>query len=331
MTAAIYSQYGALFVALPAFLIAFVIALQTKCFKKILFMIALYVIDLIVFGIPLYYFFFYNKFMRITGNSDVRLAKLRLGDYFKHIGQVIGYFNNNYNKMFCLVSGIAFLLLTLILFIWARKEKHKKTIVLISLFTMCYLLHSTLVQLNYYSTSYQRGVACRYSLFYIPLLYIMLPVYFMELVSIMRSHRLQKGVYAIGLFVVICIIVYNFRNLNDNWKKSYDDVIARSWVEQEGYKTKTYLFGWPGIGCREFLNRYGYDFHTYIQAADSSINPESDFPDAFWIWRTGLTADTVVVDDIVEKFVEDKIYDCDMIVDYVCDGGNKAQLIYFHK
>ena len=256
---AIYSQYGAVFIALPLLFLFFVkiIFNKTEMIKRKIFVTISYMASLLVFWLPLYYFFLSKQLERngISENTVGFSGKLLLDIPFT-LGTILGYFFgvNSGSIWPTVLSVISVVLLVCCVILCLKKNVPwcKKSLVLTLL--IGYVLHYLLVKLHIYAMVHpgqSAGFYARYSYFYIPLLTVVLPILIIE-----SKDFLIQGVewkkYVVYV-IVGCVASVSLFNTLENWNKALDDQFAQIWLENEGWNDVTYLYG-VSYGFYYYLN-----------------------------------------------------------------------------
>ena len=292
---AIYSQYGSVFVALPLLFMLFLMEIRDKkvALKQKIVLTTSYVASLVVFAAPLYFFFLKIQMEHNEISSNhVKFTVGLLRDLPFTFGNIIGYlFNMNSNNSWELLIklvGLAVIIISICLFKRGIGRIEKNLIVTL---WIAYILHYILVQLHVYAmvhANQSAGFLARYSYFYIPLLCVVFPL----LAYNFKKLYIEK----VGdVFQCFCSLLLIFISLIsggttlENWNKAYDDQFATIWLENEGWKDTTYLYG----------IRYGFDYYIshsneyedgFLSNATKDVNNE-ELPLRFWAWRTNWGGD----------------------------------------
>lgn len=295
--AAIYSQYGAVFVIGPLLMLEGGRLLLSKEIsnKNKVIVAGSYLASGLVFAIPLYIWFMKPQManQQTTGNR-LPFAKEMLSEVHVKIGQIFAYFLNlqddeTWNALFMKV-GIIILIMVLILIVKPKIEGYKRRLAIV--FMTAYLLHVVLVEMHIYgmvAVNESAGFYWRYSYFYIPLLCILLPICIGEFSKLFPE---TSGKVIIGILCGVLVIpfFFSYKQMMLNWKKSNDDVVAQEWLAHEGWKEPTYLVEYAA-------NQFEYWIPKYCELDDSYrenliyINyPEdvdmNNLPEKFYVWQT---------------------------------------------
>ncbi len=300
---AIYSQYGAVFVALPLLLLFFVGNIFNRDIekKRKIVIILSYVVCLVVFAAPLYFFFLKVQLAKNQISSHtIELTADLLKNFPFVLGNILGYFYNlnsgdTWNILFS-VLGLVLIIISIFIVVERKLSWNKKSLI-ISLW-IGYSVHYFLVQLHIYAMVHPNqssGFWGRYSYFYIPILSVVLPIIVVEFNSFIKEEctgRLYK--YFAGVPFVICVCLSFFSTL-ENWNKTFDDQFASIWMENDGWKDTTYLFGMAPFGFNYYVshsvgyeegyldNATAYNAATYVDTNNLSLH--------FWAWRTNWEGD----------------------------------------
>lgn len=284
----IYSQYGAIFVALPLiisiFIKYFVLSKDIKQKKDIVY---LYILSFLIFAVPLYCFFIntqinHNEIVKYT--SSLKLQNIL--DFPFVLGRIIGYLFNLYDgKEVCIVfSIISILLLMLSIYLLCKNiNPIKKELIICLLFA--YFLHYMLVSLQVYAMAHANessGFYVRYSYFYIPILCICIPILLVEMLNRIR----YKKIVTILLIVFLTIVsFFGYKTIRTNWHKSLDNVYADIWMENYGWENTTFLFGMARFGFYHYILDH-QDYHEGYLSNYTEYVDYDDLPEKFWCWRT---------------------------------------------
>lgn len=294
---AIYSQYGAVFISLPLLLLFFAGNILNKDVEKkrkmrITFS---YFISLIVFAVPLYIFFLRQQMENNQISSHtVKLTPELLMDFPFIMGRLLGFFyhvnsGNVWPVVLCLLSIV---FITAFVFVLVNKRDWIKNSLIIAL-GMGYTIHYLLVQLHIYAMVHPNvssGFFCRYSYFYIPIISIALPILVMEFDSIIKDKE-SFGLYRYFIEVtgIICVGISFFFTIR-NWNKTLDDQFALIWMEHEGWKDVTYVYGWSYYGFDYYVSHSDGYQDGYLDKV-SRIVDNDNLPTKFWAWRSNWSGD----------------------------------------
>ena len=325
---AMYSQYGAAFVVVPLLGIFFCKYFFDKefCFKRKIAIVVVYACSFFAFALPLYVLFarIQIKNNAIADNSLHFTAGI-LKDIPFVFGKILAWlFSINDGDYASRIFGILGLwVLSTIFCILIHKSGNwiKRSLLLCILIT--YVMHYVLVQLHIYAMIHpgqSSGFYSRYSYFYIPLMAIVLPIIYDELIESLSQNRILKLACALLTGTVILV---SFVGTLQNWNKAYTDQIGQIWVHYKGWKDVTYLYGGvANLGIRFYAGRNSRCPENYLEKVEESVDNEN-LPDRFWAWANDWDIDgwQVTVAKAKELGYTVQIY---------ADHGN-GKLAYCHK
>lgn len=294
---AIYSQYGSVFVSLPLLLLFFMRNVLDKAVekKRKIWIAFSYFISLIVFAVPLYIFFLRQQMENNQISSHtVEMAPYLLMDLPFVFGRVLGYFYHVYSgdAWLTILSLVSIMFIVVSVFVLANRRGWIKSSLIMVLW-IGYVIHYFLVQLHIYAMVHSNessGFFCRYSYFYIPIMSVAVPILIMEFGSIVREKE-SMGLYKyfMGVTGVICIGI-SFSFTVKNWNKTFDDQFASIWMENEGWKDTTYLYGIAHYGFEYYVSHSdGYE-DGYLDNSSRTVDNDN-LPTKFWAWRTNWGGD----------------------------------------
>lgn len=145
-----------------------------------------------------------------------------------------------------------------------------------------YTLYFVAVLFSFYGYNYwddRRGtfnLGGRYSLFFIPLLTVVIVYGLYVLQSKIKARKLSAGILAGGCLALCCLSIVN---LEIGWKK--DDIrdIARLWYDEKGYEATTLLHNWSTANFQFYVmhdERYDPASQEHIWMTDSWIRNASE-------------------------------------------------------
>lgn len=322
---AIYSQYGAVFVALPLLALFFLkhVFDSKEELKRKIIIFAIYAFSFVVFAIPLYYFFLNRQLGR---NKIIENTVSINGDILRDIpfvfGQLIGYFfgvnEGTVWPVVLAITSVVILVLCALIIVNKGIDWSKRSIV-ISL-VLCYVLHYILVQMHIYAMMHpgqSEGFFTRYSYFYIPLCCVAFPVIFYENTQIFAgAGKIKKFCAA---FLVMCLLLVSFVSVMKNWNKAYDDVYIKIWEENEGWNDYTYLYG-VNYGFYYYVKELDNYDESFLDRVSTSVD-DDNLPEHFWAWRINWGGEgwQTTIDKARELGYTVTIYD---------DSGYEGQLAY---
>ena len=293
---AIYSQYGAVFVALPllaAFFGGNICNRRTSVKKKIIIVVT-YLFSLVVFAGPLYF-----KFLKLQmenneiSNNKVEFSAELLKDMPFTFGKIIAYlFNVNSGEIWPIIFGIAGLGLMVIFIVVLRQGKiHWTRLSLIISLWIGYIAHYLLVQLHIYAMAHPNqsaGFFVRYSYFYIPILCVTIPILIDEYIKV-REKSVMVINYAVIMLCSIVIMI-SMLSILKNWNKALDDQFAKIWIDNDGWKDTTYLYGTASYGFNYYITHSDVYEEGYLDKVTEEVDNEN-LPPRFWAWRTNWGGD----------------------------------------
>ncbi|MCR4754900.1 MAG: glycosyltransferase family 39 protein [Lachnospiraceae bacterium] len=325
---AIYSQYGSVFIVAPLLIIfyfSYILTDRIKTKQKLILTLA-YLLSAVSFALPLWLFFLRHQMAnQELSDNTVKLSLHLCKGIFVTLGRVIGYlFSLNIQggwETFWGLFTIVLFVFSLIL-IFDKRIKWTGSSLIICMWTG-YFIHYFLVRMQIYGMIHpgeSAGFYYRYSYFYIPIVFTVLPMMIRELLIWDRSRNYRGFLYATVGIGALCMFL-SLYSLMGNWEKSLDDKYAMIWSDHKGWEDTTYLFGAAHYGFDYYLQALGYD-ETYRD--DSIIEPDADatdLPDSFWMWRSnwGQQNWTKMMDKATMLGYDIEIYD---------DSGDAGQLAY---
>ncbi len=290
---AMYSQYGAIFVAFPLLFLFFTENMLNRNVdkKRKIWIIFSYIACLFIFAAPLYFCFLQKQMAtnQIAGHA-VSLTADSLRDFPFILGSILGYLYNLYSgntwKTLLDIFGFALIVVSVWVMATGKLDWIKRSLI-IALW-IGYTAHYLLVQLHIYAMVHpdeSAGFLARYSYFYIPFLSVVLPIIFIEFYSMIRIGNIGKFyIFFSGVAFAICMSISFFAICN-NWRKAYDDEFASVWMKFEGWKEKTYLYGMAPYGFNYYVTHSkGYE-DGYLDNATTLVD-NYNLPPRFWAWRT---------------------------------------------
>ena len=323
---AIYSQYGSVFVVLPLLTVFFLenICNRGASIKKKITVVVAYLFSLVVFAGPLYF-----KFLKLQmenneiSNNKVEFSADLLEDMPFTFGKIIAYlFNVNSGDVWPIIFGIAGLGLMAIFIVVLKRGKISwiRLSLIISLW-LGYIVHYLLVQLHVYAMVHPNqsaGFFARYSYFYIPILCVTIPVLIDEYIKV-REKSIMAIKYAVIMLCSIAIMI-SMLFIFKNWNKALDDQFAEIWIENDGWKDTTYLYGVASYGFNYYITHSDAYEDGYLDKATEEVDIEN-LPSRFWAWRTNWGGDgwQTTIDTATELGYTVIIYN---------DSGYTGQLAY---
>ncbi len=296
---AIYSQYGAVFVALPLlflFYIGKVFGKSAKRKEKIAITVT-YAVSFFLFALPLYFFFLKKQMLNNQiADNKVMFTWESLMDLPFILGKIIGYFFNlNSGDIWPIVFGvISVIVMAVSVMVVAKGCLDWKKKSLIICLWIGYILHYILVQFHIYAMTHpgqSAGFFVRYSYFYIPILSVVLPILIKEYKSIANTVVGQLGVgwYA-AILLSSMIVISSFLSTLKNWNKALDNYYAKIWIENHGWEDATYLYGIASYGFNYYVSHDKEYKEGFLDKAQTTVD-NTNLPLKFWAWRTNWGGD----------------------------------------
>lgn len=301
---AIYSQYGSVFVAVPLLALFFFRVETSKEIgkkKKIIIAIS-YIISFVAFAVPLYVFFARQQMEHnAIGNNTVPFSSDVLVRLPSALGNIIGYLFNlhtgNAWKILWGLFGIFLFALSVCVLAHKKTDWMKKSIILTLWIT--YGVHFLLTELHIYAMIHpgqSLGFLSRYSYFYFPILFAAVPVLFFEIKK-QGSPMMIKVLPRLSGAAFLCIFL-SLYSLLGNWYKAKDDIYAKIWQENRGWKEPTYVLGSAKMAFDYYIprltagtteNMYEHVVFTEDSAVENDIKV---LPNSFWLWRSNYFGDS---------------------------------------
>lgn len=336
---AIYSQYGAVFVALPLLLLYFIgnlLSQEAEKKQKICVTVS-YVISFFAFAVPLYVFFLKHQMeANQLADHSIPLTADLLSDIPYISGNILGYlYNLNIGNVWPLIFsivGIFLIVFSAVILIKGKIDWIRKSLIL--MFWIGYIANYFLVKMHIYAMVHagqSYGFFSRYSYFYIPAMSIALPIIIVEFITLIDNEG-SIGLYKYFM-VVVCIfgVSLSMFSIVKNWNKSLDDRFAEIWMENAGWEDITYLYG--GMSSYSF-NYYishseGYK-EGYLNNATTVVD-NKNLPLKFWAWRTNWSNNgwkTTIDTATSLGYTVTVFYDLNYLQIASIDAANAAQLAY---
>lgn len=325
---AIYSQYGATFVAVPLLGIFFckIFFDKESLIKRKIVVAAVYISSFLAFALPLYVLF---AKIQIKNNAIADNSIRFTADMLKDIPFVFGkifawlFSINDTDYVSMIFGGLGLLFLGAIFYGLTHETKNwiKRSLLLCILIT--YVMHYVLVQLHIYAMVHagqSSGFYSRYSYFYIPLMAIVVPIIYDEFKESLSKNSILK---LSCVLLTGTVIFVSFVGTLQNWHKAYTDQIGKIWLDNKGWEDVTYLYGGATYwGIRFYAGRSSECPENYLDKVEESVDNDN-LPDRFWAWANDWSIDgwQVTVDKAKELGYTVEIY-----VDY----GN-GKLAYCHR
>lgn len=324
---AMYSQYGAFFVVAPLLCLHYGIRVLAKDRKRLFRTSALYVVAFIVFAVPLYWFFarIHIANNAIVENSRVVLSFDLIKDFPFVFGKMVAEFLNlrrlaNFNSVLTWIGVITLILAVYLLFTKIASRIDKLLIVVL---LVVYFMYYWLVAFHIYAMVHpdqSSGYYSRYGYFFMPTLFIILPVIYTRIIQSIKIGSVQKIAKAVIACGLLILLFYDYPTLLDNWHKAYDKEMAEIWVYHAGFDETTFLCGGHvRRGFNYYTNLYGYKgIGEVLESGDIDLN---NLPESFWIWRVNWS------DDAWQKTVDEANEQGYQVIVYA-DYGSSGQLAH---
>lgn len=287
---AVWSQYGAVFVAVPLLVSVFLRTVLPRAvpLRRKLAVAGAYALCAAAFGIPLLVWFLLPQMEhgRIAGGTvpfspallrDLPLVPGRILAFLYALGRYAAW--RPVEPVFC----VAFLLL------WgfvALRPLPPARRGIVHCSAACLLLHFVLVRLHVYAmlpSGASGGFLCRYSLFWIPLFAFLVPALVHEAVAAAapRGTAWRRAGAVLAALAVLCAAA-SFREVLRNGRKAYDDLFADAWYRNEAWRHRTYVFGFSRAGFAYWIPRHP-DYRDGM-LENVRWRSEKGLPDTFCVW-----------------------------------------------
>lgn len=284
----VYSQYGAVFVVLPLYLM---LLLKNRKRNLKMMMLATFVVA-IGGAIPLLKFFVLPQ-MQQQGSLTVSHVPVWEGillvDYVKGFFYKLihlWYFSSADDPILSIIPVYLICFAFVLAFLGCiLEEKNNMGRWLIFASALSYTVYYIAVLFSFYGYNYwsdSKGTAnlgTRYSIFLIPLITLFI-VY--GLYSLLQSLRKNEAFFR-GTTIILCVgwLVFcclNIVNLEKGWKK--DDVrdVSEVWYASQGYETMTIVHDWSNANFQFYLmhdERYDPVYQEQILELDSWVRDSS--------------------------------------------------------
>lgn len=324
---AIYSQYGAVFVIMPLLLLFYSANMFGKNVsnERKIGISVLYFVSFAIFAIPLYVFFLRIQLKSNGMGSNIIPFGLEMCKDMPFIfGRLIGYFLSlNNGEVWDLIWGtfsIGIIICSIYILKYHWTDKIKKN--LLSIFWITYILHYFSVKLHIYAmhANASAGFFERYSLFYIPIVCIILPIVFCEVWEI-KSIFDVKSIMKVAAGAGILCLTMSYYYMIGNWTKATDNQFAEIWMTNRGWEDTTYVIGPASHSFKYYISHAeGYQ-EGYLDNARYSVDTEN-MPARFWLWKLSWGNDY----ELGITYAEKKGYS---IVDYsVPESSDKLTFCY---
>ena len=263
----VYTQYGAVFVAIPCACALIIYFFQHKMWQQLKILCLLYISALALCGIPLIYFFVIPQMTRqgsISGATNK--FSISIGDMLNQLRTVfqyifIGYFENTLD---ILITVCLILLAALIAgcFILGRYSVYRYLIVVGA---CSYLLFYLAVQLGFYGVnSYTiNSFENRYCIFLGPLFLLIVVFTVTEIREIVvnRCHEDFMSKCFMGIYGAICLLTVLFvaqgiQKISVNWSKEDARGMTNSWYSNKAYEENTFVYYGAEMGFQYYFEHH---------------------------------------------------------------------------
>lgn len=310
----VYCQYGAIFTYAALLLVAGIYIFYNERFfiKNYFFSIIAQIMTLLC---PLYIFFIqpqknhlYDLNQQLNGDFHVSFEHGILKDYIHNFISLLQWnMFDGWHKDF-VYGVVAFVIISIIISL--INKANNKFIYLCAITFLSYNMLYAFVKLGLYAnTFYGGGFTSRYTLFMLPLFFIIIPVSFFVIENAMCSNTGK-----IFHLVMVCFFIFNVvlgihswkNSLYDHWNKDNIREVVKLWQDYSGYDKYT-LFDFTSISGFEYYNREFNDRnkdneHILFIDFDSYRNSKIVYDDYDLVNRF------FIVDNLPINFKENEIF-----------------------
>ena len=287
---AAYSQYGSAFLLVGMFLVMSITFFKDKKLSEIKKMFILTIVVIIVGVVPLIYFFMYKQ---VSDSLTIaHIPFFAYGNVFRDflisvVKQIAWCFTRGavHDQLSIAILIVAFgaVILTLI----ALFHKNKLLNNIVSVYLISFILYYFATACNYYgwnswtSTVGTKNIGGRYSLFFVPLIMILLTYGIFIIITYLKENNIH-GYYFLIAIVSLSFVGYSIAGiwiLHKNWIK--DDVreLTKVWYADNAYNSKTIVHEWDDANFQYYLihdYQYKENYQNNIQAAGYWIRSAND-------------------------------------------------------
>ena len=163
------------------------------------------------------------------------------------------------------------------------------------------------------------GFFQRYSFFYIPLVYVVLPILYLEMQNIKSRLNVKSILISLAGAGVLCLFI-SFYTLLGNWTKATDNKFAEIWMEHQGWEDVTYLIGPAKYSFHYYISRTDGYQKEYVNNTKTNIDV-NNLPKKFWLWKLSwgntyelaieqATKQGYIIEDYSNSLSSDKLTFC---------------------
>ncbi|MBQ9990245.1 MAG: glycosyltransferase family 39 protein [Lachnospiraceae bacterium] len=290
--AAVYTQYGAVFIVVPTALQVLYRCLklgEKKLFKATL---GLYTGAVVLAGIPLVVFFLIpqsiNPISTLVLEKTVEFKKNFIYDFFLGFTTLFDWLMLDYDRdgarMMIFMWILAFAMIIISIFLAVRKKNTiLNYLLLTTIFT--YILYYICNKTKFYAYGW---FGTRYCLFFLPLLFIvsayLLSLVLQELSTLLprMPYQAAKSLIFIAAVLYCCYGVYRVHN---HWWKADERAVVAYWYEHELVNELTFV---------DYLQRL-----SYIYYLDHNENYDESYLDSHYI-NTSLASTHFTEDEWID-------------------------------
>lgn len=278
---AVYSQYGAAFVVISAYVVLLGEFIQKRYFKKSMILCCAGLCAGIFAGFPLIYFFLLPQ-MKAQGTNTGNIQQITfdtniLYDLWECFCKVIQWiFLGETEITLDIVIKICLSLCVILIGYQIMISKDHIYQMLVTVFVLSFVLYYIAVKLGFYATnSYTNdNFGNRYNLFLGPWFLMIIIVTIEKYLSCYYQNEhiiipLKYVMYLCGTFFAFGIILfgYNYIRIYNNWSKEDSRGVVDAWYSFEGYESHTLVYYGNEYGFRYYFEhdeRYSHQYSENI-------------------------------------------------------------------
>lgn len=328
---AAYSQYGCVFVVAPLLIMHMVRIFRTGDRKQVRNLLVIYGLSVVLLAAPLY--MFYAKIQlgnHQIGGTDTLPVVWSVQDFLTKLGGLFVYIflqSEPRETQAFMIMGAVILVLTLLAMVSGRRDRSVSDLCLCLI--LAYGLHYLLVVRHIYAMVHvgmSAGFYCRYSVFWICLFTVTIPLILYELLK-----NLGQNAAAAGLAVItLAVGVFSVPGIWRNWEKSHDNEIAWTWLEWKGYEQPTYLYGVAEYSFDYFIRDKGIEAPQVVYNCWEQIDA-GKVPSQFWLWYADYGKDQAMSFDDMFAELDKKLTLRGYAANRVLDYQGMGKLIYYYR
>ncbi|MBQ1320316.1 MAG: glycosyltransferase family 39 protein [Solobacterium sp.] len=328
---AAYSQYGCVFVVAPLLIMHMVRIFRAGDRKQVRNLLIIYGLSVVLLAAPLYVF--YAKIQlgnHKIGGTDTLPVVWSPQDFLTKLGGLLVYIfvrSEPQETQVFMILGAVVLALTFLAMIIGRREKSIADLCLC--LVIAYGLHYLLVVRHIYAMVHigmSAGFYCRYSVFWICLFTVVIPLILHELLK-----GLGRNAAAAGLAVItLAAGVFSVPGIWRNWEKSHDNEIAWTWLEWKGYEQPTYLYGVAEYSFDYFIRDKGIEAPQVVYNCWEQIDA-GKVPSQFWLWYADYGKDQAMSFDDMFEELDNQLSRRGYAANRVLDYQGMGKLIYYYR